>query len=146
MTRVERLELARKLLDDGRLSEPAIAQLVGRSKRWLRNVARQYPRHSGVTFVTVPRVARTSAAAADKPARRAQGLHRSRRSLRSRWREFSKTCRRWADVTGTIVLVVGLLWGLKRGIIASNGKRFYVVEPPHYMVEQPSPPPPGYGL
>ncbi len=146
MTRVERLELTRKLLDEHRVPERAIAKLVGRSQRWVRTIARRYPRHSGVTFVTVPRVARTSAAAADKPARRAQGVHRSRRSLRSRWREFSKTCWRWADVTGTIVLVVGLLWGLKRGIIASNGKRFYVVEPPHYVVEQPSPPPPGYGL
>lgn len=67
MKRTERIELTRSLLDDGRLTRRDISKLVGRSERWVKNIARQYPRSSTIQVVYPPEPVRNRAIILDEP-------------------------------------------------------------------------------
>jgi|GEM_PF-5955532 len=101
MTRVERTELTRNLLDDGRLADRDIAKLVGRSVRWVRNVARQYPRNSAIILVCSPKPARNVAASVDAPLRQARAVRR-----RTHLSTYPNQFWRWADRIGCITFAV----------------------------------------
>jgi len=90
MRRAESLQMTHKLLDDGRLSDAQIADVVGRSKRWVRGVARQHPRYSAVEIIHVPRPAKRNVTEPHARAKKKSiSLHtrvrRARKALATAW-------------------------------------------------------------
>jgi len=98
VTRAECLELTKKLLDDGRLSDDQIADVVGRSKRWVRKIVREHPRYSKVEVIYAP-----------TPTPNITGephpTNKKSPSLRTRWRKFKKTVVGALEAVGIVALL-----------------------------------------
>ena len=119
MTRVERIELTRKLLDAGRLSDLAIADCVKRSKRWVRNIARQYPRSRTIQTVDPPTPRRNAATALiDEPPQRVRAVRR-----RLRPRGYPNQWWRWADRIGCVVIAGLYIFAAWRGDLGVRNGR-----------------------
>lgn len=98
MRRAERLQLTCKLLDDGRLSDAQIADVVGRSKRWVRNIARQHPRYPEVEIIYAPP---TKPNIIEAPVR----AKRKSTSFRSRVRKVRKTLATAWEWLGIVIVL-----------------------------------------
>lgn len=95
MTRIERLDLTKKLLADRRLSDAQIADVVGRSKRWVRKVAREHPRWTQVQSIAVP--ALTPNVAITRDTLREKRASHGKSRYRQLWR--------WIDWIGSAALL-----------------------------------------
>lgn len=107
MKNVERLEVTHKLLDDGRLSDSQIATIVGRSKRWVRNIARKHPRHSSIEIIYAPPVKpnvieRPGRGKVKRPRLRSR-VRKVRKTLSTAWEWLGIICMLALYIAGTVL-------------------------------------------
>ncbi len=132
MTRAERLELARKLLDDGRLSAHDISSIVGRSRNWVRKIAREHSRNARIEFVLPPKPARNVAKrVVDAPPRRARTVRRrSRRSV------YPNKFWCWLDRLGALGLLGLTIFGVWHGdLVVREGEKRLTFQAPRVPLE-----------
>lgn len=94
--REQRIALTRRLLDDGRYSHAEISGLVGRSSRWVKSIARQYPRERKIRIAYAP---------PEKP-NVAQQVRVTRKAPAKRRKGCLKEVRSVLELTGTVALLI----------------------------------------